>query len=81
MTWKALTEFWGGILGRKVPARDAEPANAVPARVSPITVGLRIDFAVLLGTNREATASQFIWVSPGGSPRTVKALRVLLLSN
>ena len=81
MTWKKLTEFWGGILGREVPAKGAEPAEAFPEKFSPITVGLRIDFEVPTGTNKEASASQFIWVSPGGSFRSVKALKVLLLSN
>ena len=82
MKGKTLKELWGGLLQKTQNADEAAVQAVEAIRVTPLTARLRIDMTVPNGAGKEVAASHFIWVSPAGSnPRSVKALRVLLLPN
>jgi hypothetical protein len=77
-----LMELWTGKMkvgqGKEAPS---ESMVGAPLQIHPLTIGFRVDVSVPTGTRSEAEASQFIWVSPAGSLRSVKALKVLLFPN
>ena len=80
--FKNLVEI---LTGRKNLGQDkggsAESMVGATLQIHPLTVGFRVDVSVPAGTEGEAEASQLIWVSPAGSLRSVKALKVLLFPN
>ena len=81
MTHKTLKALWGSLFknAQKIQSR---PVRLGPStQVDPLTVGLRIDLSVPSGAGKEMAASQFVWVSPTGPTRPLRALRVLLLPN
>ncbi|MGD2123205.1 MAG: hypothetical protein PVJ76_15745 [Gemmatimonadota bacterium] len=82
MKCKSLKQLWGDLFRKKKEESISPGRQAEALRVTPLTAGLRIDLTVPHGSERELSASQFIWVSPAGSkPGSVKALRVLLIPN
>jgi hypothetical protein len=81
MKCKALTKLWAGIFGRSEEETGPVSRAVQVARLAPLTVGIRVDLSVPTGAGKETAASKFIWVSPAGSSRSVRALRVLLIPN
>jgi hypothetical protein len=79
MKFDALKKLWGSLNRKKRQSEAATPIEL--SRVYPVTTGLRIDISVPAGSEKGLSATKFVWVSPAGSSRSVKALRVLLLSN
>jgi hypothetical protein len=79
MKFDTLRKLWGS-LRRKEKLPKASPDGERP-RFYPVTTGLRIDVSVPAGSEKGLSATKFVWVSPAGSSRSVKSLRVLLLSN
>jgi hypothetical protein len=81
MTHRTLKKLWAHLLKKEQRSEGEVVSNRPPARVDPLTVGLRIDLSVLSGAGKEIAASQFVWVSPTRGTRSTRALRVLLLPN
>jgi hypothetical protein len=75
-------ELWNGKtkLGQEKEG-PSESMVGASLQIHPLTIGFRVDVSVPTGNESEAEASQFIWVSPAGSLRSAKALKVLLFPN
>jgi hypothetical protein len=80
MSIRLLKKLWAGFRKNR-EQNDGAPLSTTSPRFYPVTTGLRIDLSIPIGSERGTPASQFVWVSPAGSSRSAKALRVLLLSN
>ena len=70
---------WGELA--EDPRHDTRASLSAVPGVCPFTAGLRIDLSIPTGFEKETPASQFVWASHAGSSRSVKTLRILLLSN
>jgi hypothetical protein len=82
MKCDSLKRFWVGLFSRKQRQGGSGHSQVKALKVSPLTVGLRVDVTVPYGVGEALTASKVIWVSPAGShSRSVKALKVLLIPN
>jgi len=80
MKCSAIKKFWGGLF-HKPEKETRSPSQPSSIGFYPLTVGLRVDMSIPSGEGKETRASQLIWVSPAGTSRSVKSLRVLLLPN
>jgi hypothetical protein len=81
MRCDALKQWWKKFFKADQEESSAETSKAASIQLAPLSLGLRIDLAVPTWAGKETEASQFIWVSPTGSHRSVNALRVLLIPN
>ena len=81
MKHKTLKSLWGSLFKKEKRNESQTLGLESSTQVDSLTVGLRIDLSVPSGAGKEIAASQFVWVSPTGCDRSVRALRVLLLPN
>ena len=81
MKYHALRRWWKKLFKAGPEDPSAERSEAASIQLAPLSLGLRTDLAIPTWAGKETEASQFIWVSPTGSHRSVNALRVLLIPN
>jgi hypothetical protein len=81
MKCTALSKIWKGLSKNQMQINPPALQTGQVPLVAPLTVGLRIDTSVPTGAGKETTVTKFIWVSPAGSSRQVRSLRVLLMPN
>jgi hypothetical protein len=81
MKCTALSKIWKGLYKNQKQSNPSALQTGQIPLIAPLSVGLRIDSSIPTGAGKETAVTKFVWVSPAGSCRQVRSLRVLLIPN